>query len=277
MCKRRVAEGETRCWQHASGLRWKIKSLARSHSVGFALAVLSIVLTVGFGLASLRPHQPILPSSNGSRPSPAPSTVTPPSKSPAGPPSKPTAPSEANGELHSRIRIVKMIPVDNPSMPYPGINILFDNAGPEPITGFTHSDVTDFTASEVPDNEVEKFQDELLQWTGWQQDISAKAHTELYTGDQPEFFTVPTGYDAREVNLFQSNWNYVESGHQTLYIIVTFWYLDRTMKSNVVGVTESCKWVSLGFVPHDCGRNRSFLRAGGERQRTSATERSFRK
>jgi hypothetical protein len=49
-CKRSVAAGQAYCWQHAHGLRAKLRSLPRNHALLFALAVLSVAATAGFGL-----------------------------------------------------------------------------------------------------------------------------------------------------------------------------------------------------------------------------------
>jgi hypothetical protein len=53
LCKRTVAPPETRCWQHASSLKHKWKSLTRNQSLAFVLIVLGLILTVVLGGPSL--------------------------------------------------------------------------------------------------------------------------------------------------------------------------------------------------------------------------------
>jgi hypothetical protein len=48
-CKKQVARGETHCHWHASGFKSKIKSLERSHRLGFWLGVAAFLATLGFG------------------------------------------------------------------------------------------------------------------------------------------------------------------------------------------------------------------------------------
>jgi hypothetical protein len=54
LCKRTVARGEDRCWQHARSWRQRWKSLTRNQTVGFILVVLGLVLTLAFGYESWR-------------------------------------------------------------------------------------------------------------------------------------------------------------------------------------------------------------------------------
>ncbi len=65
-CKRRIADGETRCWQHASGLRLKIKSFARSWPIGFALSVLGVLGTLAFGALEVYWHYQNSPNASDS-------------------------------------------------------------------------------------------------------------------------------------------------------------------------------------------------------------------
>src|SRR5215469_15073099 len=53
LCKRNVSEGEDRCWQHANTVGHKWKSLTRSQATIFVIGLLSLILTVAFGLLSL--------------------------------------------------------------------------------------------------------------------------------------------------------------------------------------------------------------------------------
>lgn len=43
LCKRGIAEHERFCWQHASGLMRKWRSLTRNQSIAFVLGILSLV------------------------------------------------------------------------------------------------------------------------------------------------------------------------------------------------------------------------------------------
>jgi hypothetical protein len=49
LCKRRIAEGETRCWQHARTIKHRWKSLTRNESVGFIIAVMALLFGLVFG------------------------------------------------------------------------------------------------------------------------------------------------------------------------------------------------------------------------------------
>src|SRR5579862_307894 len=53
LCKRVVAPPETKCWQHASSLKHKWKSLTRNQSVAFVLVLLSLAAAVVLGVPSL--------------------------------------------------------------------------------------------------------------------------------------------------------------------------------------------------------------------------------
>jgi hypothetical protein len=52
-CRRVVALPETKCWQHASSLKHKWKSLTKNQSVAFVLVLLGLVLTILLGVPSL--------------------------------------------------------------------------------------------------------------------------------------------------------------------------------------------------------------------------------
>ena len=52
-CKRKIAEGQRFCWQHANGLTARWHSLTRNQSVLFVLAVGGLVGTIGFGIYSI--------------------------------------------------------------------------------------------------------------------------------------------------------------------------------------------------------------------------------
>jgi hypothetical protein len=55
-CRRRVADGERMCWQHARGLRIRLRSLARSEPVAFGIGILGLTMTLLFGLLTLFPR-----------------------------------------------------------------------------------------------------------------------------------------------------------------------------------------------------------------------------
>jgi hypothetical protein len=58
-CRHFVAPGQQSCWQHAKGWRAKLRSLTRSQAVGFSVAVLSLLTTVGFGIWAILPKTPL--------------------------------------------------------------------------------------------------------------------------------------------------------------------------------------------------------------------------
>jgi hypothetical protein len=55
-CTREVAAGEKYCWQHASGLNHKWRSLTRNQSVFLVLAIIGIVLALVFGIPEIYWH-----------------------------------------------------------------------------------------------------------------------------------------------------------------------------------------------------------------------------
>jgi hypothetical protein len=57
-CKRRIAEGEKFCWQHAHGLRAKWRSLTRNESLLFVIGVLGLFATIALGLYPIFHHEP---------------------------------------------------------------------------------------------------------------------------------------------------------------------------------------------------------------------------
>jgi hypothetical protein len=46
LCKRGVASGETKCWQHARSWKHKLKSLTRNQTIAFVMAVLALFIGV---------------------------------------------------------------------------------------------------------------------------------------------------------------------------------------------------------------------------------------
>lgn len=54
-CKRAIAFGQRLCWQHARGWRVKWRALTRNQAVIFCLGAISLLMTLGFGIASLLP------------------------------------------------------------------------------------------------------------------------------------------------------------------------------------------------------------------------------
>lgn len=52
-CRRNIAEGEGRCWQHAKTWKHKYRSLTTSQSAGFHLGVIGILVTLVLGVPPL--------------------------------------------------------------------------------------------------------------------------------------------------------------------------------------------------------------------------------
>jgi hypothetical protein len=45
-CKRTVASGETKCWQHAKGWKHRFKALTRNQAILFAMTVLALLIGI---------------------------------------------------------------------------------------------------------------------------------------------------------------------------------------------------------------------------------------
>lgn len=170
-------------------------------------------------------------------------------------------------QLRSRIRITNVLVVPEGTVafppgeaPFPAISVYYDVVGEGPVTSVVNRFAAAFaTGGQISENDISSYQDNLLHWSGWKDAMAQAAQKEIYAGDPGEFTTIPNS-EGPLAEDFRKNWSDVDSGKQTLYILIAFKYRTQTMPAGRNGITETCFWFSgFAFGRHDCGRRRSFL------------------
>jgi len=163
-------------------------------------------------------------------------------------------------QLHARIRIsnVEVIPLATPEVPFPGINIYYDNVGTLPASSIASHYGAGFGDGLVAPERIQVAQDDILNWNGWPEEMKTKSQQELHPGDPPQYTSIPHTNNELADN-FRNNIKNVPTGKATLYVFIAFKYKDPSMPANVVGVTEECFFFTLNFARHYCGRSRAFL------------------
>jgi hypothetical protein len=136
---------------------------------------------------------------------------------------------------------------------FPALNIYYDIAAAGTVTGVVSRFAAGF-GGQMSDEAVTAEQDKLLQWDGWQAEMSRRRQFEMHSGDPGEFTSIPN-MEGKLAEQFRANWEGVAAGTTVLHIFITFKFFEP---SGRVGVSENCFWFSGGFARHDCGRGRTF-------------------
>ncbi|MEO8051864.1 MAG: hypothetical protein ABI833_15710 [Acidobacteriota bacterium] len=166
---------------------------------------------------------------------------------------KPLLPSSEQAGLQMRtLTAVPTSPFGSPQL-----KVSFYDAGKLPVTNAAHYFTVASAGRILSMKEVTDIQDRLLNMVN-----PGPARDEIYPGQPNDLsFTIPEyAGDWKTIDLLSMDFKHVLDGTRLMYVLVAFGYRDRTMPSDVFGISESCQFFIGTFDRgQGCGRSGTSL------------------